>query len=134
MIYALDSNIIARLLKNDDTIYTKYDNVLNQGSLCVFPIIVYYEVKRGLLANDAKRKMELFENLCETVFVPEFTMDDAVVASEIYAYRKNRGLPVGDADILIASQCLTRGYTLVTNNTKHFEQIDGLKLEDWTQA
>ncbi len=36
-----------------------------------------------------------------------------------------------DTDILIASIALENGMTLVTGNTKHFERIEGLELENW---
>jgi tRNA(fMet)-specific endonuclease VapC len=34
-------------------------------------------------------------------------------------------------DTLIASNALAVGATLVTNNTKHFSKVRGLKLENW---
>jgi predicted nucleic acid-binding protein len=42
-----------------------------------------------------------------------------------------RTVPPTHADILVAAQAVTRGYTLVTNNVKHFEGIDGLVIENW---
>ena len=133
MIYALDSNIISGILKDNETVCSKHDSVLQRRIPCIIPIMVHYEVLRGLEANDAKKQLGIFQEFCETVLIPELTLDDTVAAAKIYAYRKNRGLPVGDADILIAAQCVARGYTLVTNNTKHFEGIDDLLLEDWTK-
>jgi predicted nucleic acid-binding protein len=53
------------------------------------------------------------------------------MASDIYALRKHLGRPMDDGDLLIAAQCIARGYTLVTHNTKHFEGITGLSLVDW---
>jgi len=38
---------------------------------------------------------------------------------------------IEDADLLIAVQCILNGYTLVTNNVKHFKDIDGLVIENW---
>jgi len=35
---------------------------------------------------------------------------------------------IGDFDLLIASTCLHRGLTLLTNNRKHYEMVDGLKI------
>jgi len=134
MIYALDSNIVSYLLKDNDEVYTNYVTALRRGNPCVLPLIVYYEVLRGLTANDARRQMSLFENLCIDIDIIDLSVPDIITAANIYAYRKKRGTPIEDSDLLIAAQCVTNGYTLVTNNTKHFKGIDGLILVDWTQS
>jgi tRNA(fMet)-specific endonuclease VapC len=36
-------------------------------------------------------------------------------------------------DLLIAAQALAEDAILVTNNTREFERIDGLQLENWLQ-
>ncbi len=38
------------------------------------------------------------------------------------------GKAVGDMDLLIASTCLQHNLTLLTNNRRHFEVIDGLEI------
>jgi predicted nucleic acid-binding protein len=35
---------------------------------------------------------------------------------------------IGDFDLLIASRCLHHRLTLLTNNRKHYELVDGLKI------
>jgi predicted nucleic acid-binding protein len=48
---------------------------------------------------------------------------------------KSKGYLTNDEnDIYIAAFCKAYGLTLVTSNTKHFDNIDGLVLEDWTIA
>ena len=133
MIYALDSNIISYLIRNDNTVRERYFDAISGGSRCVIPLMVYYEVRRGLLANDAHKRMRLFESLCADLGVDNLTVTDMNTAAEIYAARKQDGLPIDDADLLIAAQSITRGYTLVTHNTRHFEDIGGLAIEDWTE-
>jgi predicted nucleic acid-binding protein len=55
-------------------------------------------------------------------------------AAGLYVYSRQVGKPVGDdTDIIIAALCLLNDYTLVTNNTRHFEHIDGLKLVNWKE-
>jgi len=44
---------------------------------------------------------------------------------------RKTGKTICDADILIAAHCIVNGYTLITHNTKHFENIEGLLLENW---
>ena len=41
------------------------------------------------------------------------------------------GTPIGEMDLLIASHALAAGLILVTNNTREFERVEGLKLENW---
>jgi predicted nucleic acid-binding protein len=107
-------------------------SAVSNGSSCVIPLMVYYEVRRGLLANDAHNRMRSFEKLCVNLKIDELTIADMDTAADLYA-KHRRGKTIYDSDLLIAAQCLTRGYTLVTNNTKHFTNIDGINLVDWTQ-
>ena len=60
-------------------------------------------------------------------------MDEKVwdMASVLYVQTRKVGRPVGDADILIAAFCQVNGGTLVTNNLRHFEHIEGLKVVNW---
>lgn len=52
-------------------------------------------------------------------------------AADVYAALKQRGAPIGDADILIAASCLVHGFAVVTNNESHFVRIPGLRVENW---
>ena len=52
---------------------------------------------------------------------------------DIEAKLRQAGQPIGALDVMIAAHALTANLTLVTHNTRHFERIAGLKLEDLTQ-
>lgn len=56
-------------------------------------------------------------------------------SSDCFAMMKAKlqlsGEPLDEMDLLIASVCIANNGVLVTNNTKHFERINGLKLENW---
>ena len=41
---------------------------------------------------------------------------------------------IGPYDVLIAGQAKARLLCLVTNNTREFERVNGLEIEDWTAA
>ena len=57
---------------------------------------------------------------------------DADVASEFDRLRNNKKLKkIGRADMLIACFALARKAILVTRNVKHFQQVPGLKIENW---
>ena len=133
MINALDTNIISYLLKDDDRVYSRYFDTVSQGNTCIIPLIVYYEVLRGLKASGATIKMRAVEKISGEFGVTDLTVADMNTAADIYAYCKKRRTPVDDSDLLIASQVVSHGYVLVTNNTKHFDVVDGISLANWTE-
>lgn len=72
--------------------------------------------------------------------IRRFTSDVAVVAFDdaaaerfavIAADLARAGTPIGVLDTLVAAQALAMGLTVVTNNTRHFGRVRGLKVENW---
>ncbi|GMO43725.1 MAG: hypothetical protein Pg6C_05520 [Treponemataceae bacterium] len=57
-----------------------------------------------------------------------FVFDSNIVS---FYLRQNQSV-IEDADIFTAAFCIYNGFTLVTNNTKHFQHISGLNYCDWT--
>jgi len=131
MIYALDTNIISFIIKGNEAVRERYFDVVSKGVHCVIPLMVYYEVKRGLKANNSGNRLRSFEGICSALGITNLTSADMDVAADIYAERKALGRLIDDGDLLIAAQCINNGYTLVTNNTKHFRDITGLEIIDW---
>ena len=62
----------------------------------------------------------------------DLSADDARAAGQVRATLKRAGTPIGQYDLLIAGQAIARDLTLVTNNTREFARVEGLKLADWT--
>ena len=131
--YALDSNILSYLLKGDSKILDKIESESLAGNEIRIPPVVYYEVKRGLLAVNATNKMSMFLTLCSKDAVGDMGIDVMDIAADIYVSLRKSGRGVEDADILIAAFCLAHDYTLVTHNVRHFEGIIGLEFEDWVE-
>lgn len=63
-----------------------------------------------------------------TGFGEEATKDYGRIRATLEA----RGAPIGPLDTLIAAHAASLGATLVTSNTREFERISGLTVEDWT--
>ena len=62
-----------------------------------------------------------------------FSIEDAGSAAVVRARLERKGTPIGPYDVLLAGQALARDLTLVTNNTREFRRVKGLKLEDWSK-
>ena len=61
------------------------------------------------------------------VLKSEMTLDIWEKAIDMYATLKAKGRVIGDGDIFIAAFCIVNNYTLITNNTKHYDNIQELK-------
>ena len=44
---------------------------------------------------------------------------------------ETKGIPIGAYDLQIAAIALANNLTLVTHNTREFERVEGLQVEDW---
>ena len=134
MIFALDTNIVIRYLRKDNSVLRNFDTAVTRGDDLVIPKVVDYEIQRGFRIMSAPRKevaynvMTRQDGCCN---IAEMDVYSWKIAEQVYADLYRKGFSVGELDILIAAFCLEKGYTLVTNNTKHFENIDGLNIEDW---
>jgi len=56
-----------------------------------------------------------------------------VEAAKIRAQLELKGMPIDPYDLLIAGLAKSQEMILVTNNTREFERIEGLYLENWVK-
>ncbi len=50
----------------------------------------------------------------------------------IRAQLEREGKVIGAMDIMIAAHALALGLKVITNNTREFQRIPGLEVEDWS--
>ncbi len=93
-----------------------------QFSISVITALEFFEGYRQL--GDGERFLEPFPQL-------EVTEGVARVASRIRRTLRQQGEPIGDFDVLIAATALAAGLPVVTDNTRHFERVDGLLVESY---
>jgi tRNA(fMet)-specific endonuclease VapC len=63
--------------------------------------------------------------------VVSFDEAAAKVYGRLRATLEAKGTPIGALDTLIASHALSLNATVVTNNTREFLRVEGLRVEDW---
>ncbi|MBI2767272.1 MAG: type II toxin-antitoxin system VapC family toxin [Chloroflexi bacterium] len=82
-------------------------------------------------SRDPIRELELIESVLGEL--PVWSLDHLAARQfgTIKAELEGRGERLPDADLFIAAICLSHGATLVTHNTRHFNRIPGLVIEDW---
>lgn len=64
----------------------------------------------------------------------DFDAKAAAAYGSIRVELEQRGTPIGPLDTLIAAHALSLDATVVTNSTREFSRVPGLRLENWTVA
>lgn len=132
--YLLDTNIVTAHLKDNKRITNKLREISRQRKEVFISCFTYYEVKRGLLAVNAPRKIFKFNEFCLEVRVL-FLMNIEIIekASEIYAALKRNGTPIQDVDILIAATAITQGLIVVSDDSDLL-RVENLTVENWLRT
>lgn len=129
--YTLDTNTLSALINGSRQVLSRWQEVRRDGRLVTINAISYFEIRRGLELPRFARKFIAFERLVEMHGMLPLELAALDTAADLYQLLRARGELIEDADILIAGIALANDATLVTRNTKHFERIEGLGLENW---
>lgn len=81
-------------------------------------------------ANIEKNTIALYKFL-SIVEILDFDSSSATEYGKIRADLKKKGTPIGNMDMLIAAHAKSEDLIVVTHNTRKFERVKGLQLEDW---
>ena len=132
MKYVLDTDTCICALKR---LHGVLEQMLTKNrSDVALSVITEAELRTGAAKSASPVKaLRLLENFLRPITVLEFTSDDAVAYATIRSKLERSGTPIGPLDTLIASQAASRKLTLVSNNLPEFQQISGLRLENWAQ-
>lgn len=129
----LDTNILIYLIRNRPAAVAERVNALGDDASLCMSFFTFAELLKG--AERSARKAEVLRRLeALTREIPVLYYTNRALC-EHYAVHftrlKEAGTPIGANDLWIACHALAEGATLVTNNTREFERIAGLPLENW---
>lgn len=132
----LDTNILIYLLKHHPPeIAARVDALSPTDSLCM-SFVTYAELLKG--AARSTRKAEVIRRLDRlTRHVPVSYPAGADICrhyAEQFTRLRAAGTPIGANDLWIGCHALAEAATLVTNNTREFQRLDGLAVENWVAS
>ena len=102
----LDTDILSAVMRGNRVVTARARAYLAEHAAFAFSIMTRYEVLRGLKAKNATTQLQAFDHFCETCHLLPLTDEIVIRAADIYAALKQRGEPIGDADILIGASAL----------------------------
>jgi tRNA(fMet)-specific endonuclease VapC len=129
--YLLDTNICIYLIKkHPPEVLARFQQI--QLKQLHIPTITLFELYYGIEKNNSQqRNLAALENFIAPLTIVDFTLDAAKKAAKIRNHLQKQGTPIGAYDIQIAAIAISLNMTLLTNNTREFERVKGLKLENW---
>lgn len=131
MTYLLDTDICIYWLKKDDRIEQKAVSVGLEKITISFMTLseLYYGAQKSQRADENLSAISL---LTSKVSVVESNDQICACFGKLKVSLEKQGMTIDDADLFIAACALTTDATLVTNNTRHFERIEELQLQNWS--
>jgi tRNA(fMet)-specific endonuclease VapC len=130
--YMLDTNIVIYTIKNrpDEvrTAFNKHDGQMSISTVTLGELI--YGAERS---SQPEKNMAVIEGMAARLEVLPFEPQDAAHFGQLRAELMNIGAPIGPYDMMIAGHARARGLILVTNNSREFERVPGLRIENWVQ-
>ncbi len=132
ILYLLDTNIVSYYLRRSSSALEDKVNAALRGQSCAISTLTRAELRFGQACMPGEdRRRVLIDHFVLRLPNVEWTSQAADHYGHIKALRKRQGTPIGELDTQIAAHALAEDLILVTHNTRHFEKVPGLKLEDW---
>ncbi len=128
MSHLLDTNICSAHFRRPGGLAHRF--IQYSGGLFV-PTVVLGELYSGAYHTQNAGLFRKIADLLNDVQVLSFDLNCAEEFGNIRGKLLQQGISVPTADLMIASVALVHNLTLVTHNTSDFQNIPGLRLDDW---
>lgn len=131
MMYLLDTNTCIKYLNGRSEKIRQHLEAKQPQNISLCSVVkaeLFYGAMKSANPEKNLAKLQPFVSR----FVSLLFDDSAAEAyGRIRAELEKGGTPIGPNDLLIAAIAMVNDVTLVTNNTREFSRVNGLKFEDW---
>jgi len=129
--YMLDTNICIAIMKGHPDIRSKISSIdpVKIGTSGIVLAELSYGVWKSLQRERNKQALADFCSICN---IWDWPAQAADTYGEIRTFLEQQGRIIGANDLLIAAHAKYLKAVLITNNTREFERIPHLQIEDWT--
>ena len=129
--FMLDTDICSYIMKRRNPRILERLEKMGPGDVCI-SAIAKSELMFGVAISPRQEKdRAALDDFLHDLPVLDYPGEASLAYAEIRGWLKVRGTPIGSNDLLIAAHARYLNVTLVTNNTKEFLRVPGLKIENW---
>ena len=93
--------------------------------------VVAAELAFGVAKSESTRNRQALQMFLAPLTIMPFDAAAVWIYGDLRADLERRGTPIGSLDTMIAAHALSQQALLVTNNTREFARVPGLRLENW---
>ena len=130
----LDTDISSYIMRRSHPQVLARLNAVTIPSMCI-SVITRCELEFGAETSTRSAESRLaVDSFLRYMPVLGFPETAAPHYALIRASLKRKGTMIGPNDLLIAAHARSLDLTLVTNNTREFSRVEGLTIENWTEA
>jgi tRNA(fMet)-specific endonuclease VapC len=127
-VYMLDTDIASFAMRGYGNVSVRLVE-RKPAEICISALTLA-ELRHGADLRSHKLH-KLIDSFLTGVAVAPFDASAAARYGKVSSVLVKQGTPIGSFDALIAAHALALDVTLVTNNTKHFGRVAGLRLDNW---
>lgn len=130
--YMLDTNIVIYVIKRRPV---EVLDVFNRhaGLMCISSITLAELLHCAEKSEKMEQNLHQIEDFISRLEVLVYSTKAAAHYGDIRANLERKGTTIGLNDLHIAGHARSEGLTLVSNNLREFERVDGLLLENWIE-
>jgi tRNA(fMet)-specific endonuclease VapC len=128
--YLLDTNICIYVIKRrPESLLDRFNE--NASHLAISAITLAELLHGAEKSSQPQRTLSVVEDFCSRLDVLDYGAKAAQHYGQIRSTLERRGTPIGVNDLHIAAHARSEGLTLVSNNLREFERVEGLLYENW---
>ena len=134
MRYLLDTDTCSNIMRaSGGSIWDRLDKLEERSA--AISVITLGELQFGVaLKPMATRIAAHLDIILRYLQVLPLNRDTCLHYGRIRSDLQVKGTPIGPNDLWLSAHALALGLTLVTNNTREFKRVSGLKLENWASS
>lgn len=130
--YMLDTNIVIYVIKRRPVELLSTFNA-HSGQMCISSITLAELIHGIEKSTQPERNRRTVEDFVSRLDILNYDDSAAAHYGDIRADLERKGTMIGVNDLHIAGHARSQGLIMVTNNTKEFERVEGLRITDWTK-
>jgi len=129
--YMLDTDVCSYIMKRSNHAVLKRLQKVPVNEVCI-SVITKSELLYGIELSPRRHQDETaLSAFLGHVEVLDFPDQASAHYATIRADLKKQGMMIGANDLLIAAHARSLGLTLITNNTREFQRVRNLAIENW---